>query len=167
MNTPVDPETRDRLQKECDAHLASCQTVQLATVDAQGEPDASYAPCLQRQGRFYLFVSELAVHTRNLLHHPSASLLFIEDEQRSRNLFARKRLILRCAAEELSRDGVEADSILQGFRDTFGDTVELLESLPDFHLFELRPESGSFVKGFGQAWLVDAGLRLVAQIKSR
>lgn len=167
MNKPADSETRDRLQKECDVHLDDCHTVQLATVDAQGEPEASYAPCLRRQGLFYIFVSELAVHTRNLLTQPRVSLLFIEDENRSRNLFARKRLTLRCRAKDLPRDSAHANDILLDFRNAFGDTVDLLTALPDFHLFELQPESGSFVKGFGQAWSVDEQLHLVAPIKSR
>lgn len=37
------------------------------------------------------------------------------------------------------------------YRDRFGTMVDLLESLPDFQLFELSPTSGQLVLGFGQA----------------
>jgi len=35
-----------------------------------------------------------------------------------------------------------------------GNTVALLRSLPDFHLFRFSVEGGSYVRGFGQAWPV-------------
>ena len=37
----------------------------------------------------------------------------------------------------------------------FGKTLELLRTLPDFLLFRLNVENGSFIKGFGQAWSLE------------
>ena len=41
----------------------------------------------------------------------------------------------------------------------FGQVMQLLESLPDFHLFELQLQGGRYVRGFGQAYDL-AGERL-------
>ena len=49
-------------------------------------------------------------------------------------------------------------NILSHFRQRHGEIIDLLTSLPDFLLFELEPESGTFVKGFGQAYRVNAEL---------
>ena len=51
----------------------SFRSVQLATVDKQGRPEASYAPCICGSRHIYVFVSELSRHTTNLLHDPQAS----------------------------------------------------------------------------------------------
>ena len=47
----------------------SFQSVQLATVDEHGKPEASYAPCLRDRKHIYVFVSELSRHTANLIHN--------------------------------------------------------------------------------------------------
>lgn len=39
-------------------------SVMLATVNAEGFADASYAPTLQLNGRFYIYISALAAHTK-------------------------------------------------------------------------------------------------------
>jgi putative heme iron utilization protein len=40
-------------------------------------------------------------------------------------------------------------------QEKFGKVVSVLCALPDFHLFELRQESGRYVAGFGQAFAID------------
>lgn len=87
------------VRKAAQQLLDTLKSVQLATLNAQGEPEASYAPCLIESQRVYLFLSQLASHTQNLLRTPVCSLMWIADEQSSRNLFARERLILQCRSE--------------------------------------------------------------------
>ncbi|MDP6189367.1 MAG: pyridoxamine 5'-phosphate oxidase family protein, partial [Gammaproteobacteria bacterium] len=43
-------------------------TVLLGTVSNNGLPDASYAPYVYVDGYYYVYVSELATHTGNLLN---------------------------------------------------------------------------------------------------
>lgn len=131
--------------------LADFKTVILATTNQTNIPEASYAPYIYLEGKYYLFISELAVHTQNLLHTPRCSLLFIEDESKSKNLFARQRVSLQCTADEV-RDSNQYPLVLNLFHERFGKFMQLLQTLPDFHLFCLSPESGNYVAGFGKAY---------------
>ncbi|NOS73854.1 MAG: HugZ family protein [Methyloglobulus sp.] len=136
--------------------LASQQTLLLSTASVSGVPDLSYAPFVQDQaGCFYVFVSELAAHTANLLANPQGSVMFIRPESESRNLFARERAVFNCTAREISRHEEIHTTQLTALQDKFGEVVSLLRSLSDFHLFALSPESGRYVAGFGQAYTVN------------
>ena len=85
--------------------IASQQTLLLSTASANGIPDISYAPFVSDQaGLFYIYVSEMACHTANLLNNPQASILFIRPESESPNLFARERAVLSCSVSEIIRD---------------------------------------------------------------
>ena len=132
--------------------LNSLQSVQLATLNAEQHPEISYTPVLRFEGRYYIFISELASHTQNILLQPKLSLLFIEDERSAKNIFARKRLSLNVLASECEQGNEQWELILDEFEKRQGKTVSLLKQLPDFHLFKLTPESGTFVQGFGQAF---------------
>ena len=77
--------------------ISSQQTLILATVSADSLPQISYAPYVRDQeGTFYIYVSELAHHTANLLKNQQASVLFIRAESESGNLFARERIVFNC-----------------------------------------------------------------------
>ena len=142
------------LQKQAQDFRAGFQSVLIATTSPEGEPDISYAPfVLDDSGRVCIYISQLARHTRNLAAQPQASLMFIAAEQESRNLFARQRLILQCTAHQVPE--AETEPVLQQMQSQFGKTLELLRSLPDFHLFRFEVETGSYIKGFGQAWSLE------------
>ena len=134
------------------ALIASFKTVLIASTSTQNIPEASYAPYLELEGRYYIFISELAVHTQNLLQTHVCSLLFIEDEAHTKNLFARQRVSLQCRAEALERNSTAYLPILALFHERFGKLIPLLQTLPDFHLFCLTPNSGNYVAGFGKAY---------------
>ncbi len=136
--------------------IASQQTLLLSTASAAGVPDISYAPFVSDQaGLFYIYVSEMACHTVNLLNNPQASALFILPESASSNLFARERAVLSCSVKEIMRDDEIYADRLQAMQDKFGEVVSVLRSLSDFHLFALRPESGRYVIGFGRAFTIN------------
>jgi putative heme iron utilization protein len=138
-------------------HLIEAQqTLLLSTCSAEFQPEIGYAPFVRdEQGRFYIFVSELARHTLNLRQNPKASVLFIEPETGCRNLFARARVVLDCSARTVAPGEPEHARQLQALQDRFGDVVALLRTLPDFHLIELTPETGHYVAGFGRAYAID------------
>ncbi len=136
--------------------MASQQTLLLSTASAYGVPGISYAPFVRDDaGIFYIYVSELACHTVNLLNNPQASLLFIRPESESPNLFARERAVLSCSVAEISRDDAIYAERIQALQNKFGEVVSMLRSLPDFHLFALRPENGRYVVGFGRAFNIN------------
>jgi putative heme iron utilization protein len=136
--------------------LATQQTLLLSTASASCVPDLSYAPFVRDPaGSFYIFVSELAGHTANLLNNPQASVMFIRPESEARNLFARERAVFNCTVKELKRDETIYTTQLLALQDKFGEVVSVLRSLSDFHLFALCPASGRYVAGFGRAYTIN------------
>jgi hypothetical protein len=134
-------------------------SVQLATLTRNAAPEASYAPCVWFEGDCFIFLSELASHTRNLLNDPSISLLLIEAENAAGNAFARKRISLFGSAQAVARAHDTYKMVIREFYQRFGEVMKLIEPLPDFHLFRIKVESGRFIRGFGQAYEL-AGDRL-------
>lgn len=131
------------------------------------KPLASYAPFIQDDsGNFYLFLSALANHSLNLKSHQSEksqlSILLIEDEQTSRNLFARKRLNYSCSVSIRPREHPQWQKRIDQLQERFGKTIEVLSNLGDFSLYCLTPIEGHYVRSFGQAFeLKDAKLPIL------
>jgi putative heme iron utilization protein len=147
--------------------MASQQTLLLSTASTNGAPDISYAPFVRdHAGVFYIYVSEMACHTVNLLNNPRASILFICPEYESRNLFARERAVLSCSVQEIRRDDAIYADRLQALQEQFGEVVSVLRSLSDFHLFSLRPENGRYVVGFGRAFSINASDGALSHLKT-
>lgn len=132
----------------------------LASADADGVPDASHAPFVDApNGALYLFLSELAVHTANLMARPRASVAFVNPDG---DAFARKRLVLKGKVLRIPRENDEAESALSAFAERHGKIVGLLRQLGDFHLFRFEPDDAQLVLGFGKAWRL-AGDELAEQ----
>lgn len=140
-------------------------SLQMATIDEEGFPEVSYAPFIWHDDACYLFLSQLAGHTRNLINNPSIGLLIIEDESATRNQFARRRITWRGQAEVIGRETGLFATVMQQFRNRFGDFIDIIEPLQDFQLFEIVPGSGRFIRGFGQAFqLSGEGLKDICHI---
>lgn len=155
MNEISKQELED-LTKRYQELMASQQTLLLSTASAIGVPDNSYAPFVRdHAGVFYIYVSEMASHTANLLNNPQASILFIRPESESGNLFARERAVLNCSVREISRDDTIYADRIQALQEKFGEVVSVLRSLSDFHLFALHPENGRYIVGFGNAFTIN------------
>ena len=145
--------TGDSLNAAILAFRCDFRTVLLATADRDGVPESSYAPYVaDDEGHVWIFVSQLARHTANLLEIPRAGLLFIADERDSPNPFARRRLRYRCDAEAFDVGSAAGSAALRHLEREFGAIVRTLRELPDFHLFKLSPRQGSYIEGFGAAW---------------
>lgn len=145
------------------------KSVILGTVSSAGVPQASYAPCVLDHNRnIYIFVSGLSAHTPNLMATGKASTLFIEDESQTPQIFARKRLSYDCIATLVDRENERWQAIAQQFSAAFGDIIEVMKDLADFRIFQLCPQSGRFVVGFGRAYDVDPAnpSQLIHQNKS-
>ena len=132
------------------------KSVILGTVSAAGQPQASYAPFVKDEvGNLYIFVSGLSAHTQNLTATGKVSALFIEDEAQTPQIFARRRLSYDCTATLIARDSEHWQTLVQQFEDRFGNIIEVMKGLADFRIFQLQPQSGRFVLGFGAAYDVD------------
>ena len=131
-------------------------SIMLGTVSAEGLPQASYAPCVVDDARnIYIFVSGLSAHTQNLSATGKASALFIEDESKTTQIFARKRLSYDCTGSLLPRGSEQWDAIAQQFAERFGNIIKIMIDLPDFRIFQLKPQGGRFVMGFRAAYDID------------
>jgi len=138
---------------EAGEFLAGFRSLLMATVSADGVPDASYAPFVRiDDNAFYVNLSELSTHTGNLLATPRVSILFLQSEDDSKQLFARKRLGFDADAELVERDSPRWCQIMDLFADKFGDIMELIRPLQDFKLIRIQPRSAIYVRGFAQAY---------------
>jgi putative heme iron utilization protein len=143
------PDSARREFKALRDHAASAL---LATVADDRSPAASYAPLAWLDGDCYLFLSELAPHTRNLKRCPRISLMLIEAEGEAANPFARRRISFDGNVIVVARDDLLFDRVLAEFHRRFGKVMTLIEPLPDFSLFRVCLQAGRFVRGFGQAY---------------
>lgn len=135
---------------------ADFQTVILGTASPDGEPDASVAAAiLGEDGAFYIYVSALSAHTRNIEQTRKASVFLIEDEASAKNILARKRLTFPTTASLIERGSEAFVARLGELKAKFGPVMEHLENMRDFQLYRLVPARGRLVAGFGQAYDVD------------
>lgn len=143
--------TAEEALAEFHAFNQSFNSVMLATTNADGCADASYAPTLQLNGRFYVYISALAAHTYNIMQTPRVSLLFIEPETPA-NLFRRQRSMIRCTAQPIVRDSDVWCDLMDTFEQKLGKMMRTLRELTDFQLFELSPMQATYVRGFAQTY---------------
>lgn len=143
-----------RLGPEIKEFRQERRTLQLATVDEEGRPNVSYAPFVQNQEGYFVLISDIARHARNLKANPNVSLMMIEDEESSKQLYARKRLTFDATASIVERESELWTQVIAQMKDRFGEIIDGLSQLQDFSLFNLKAENGLFVKGFGQAYQV-------------
>ena len=143
-----------RLGPEIKEFRQERRTLQLATVDEEGRPNVSYAPFVQNQEGYFVLISDIARHARNLKANPNVSLMMIEDEESSKQLYARKRLTFDATASVVERESELWTQVIGQMKGRFGEIIDGLSQLQDFSLFNLKAENGLFVKGFGQAYQV-------------
>ena len=142
--------------EEAAALLGSFKTLQMATASASGMPEASYAPFVRTgDNAFYICVSDLSRHTGHLVANGRASVLIVEDESASPQLFTRRRLVFECGAEQVERGSERWHATMDIFERKFGEVIGLIRPLADFRMFALTPRRGVFVKGFGQAFRIE------------
>ena len=133
--------------------LLNMKTLLLSTLNKEGLPNISYAPFFRDEdGVYYIFISQLANHTQDLLTNPVAAIMLAADEQDTQQVFARTRVTYQCHVERVAVENHQYEMLLDQFSIKFGSVIDVLRDLPDFILFRLTPEHGRFVKGFGQAY---------------
>lgn len=155
MNPQIKQERlQGRLEPEIQEFRQECRTLQLATVDGEGRPNVSYAPFVQNQEGYFILISHIARHARNLDINPHVSLMMIEDESSSKQIYARQRLTFDAVASVVPRESTLWRQVIGQMQQRFGEIIDGLSQLQDFSLFQLKVEQGLYVKGFGQAYQV-------------
>ncbi|MEY8759525.1 HugZ family pyridoxamine 5'-phosphate oxidase [Chryseobacterium tongliaoense] len=141
--------------------IANTKSVILATVDAEGNPNSSYAPFVQVDNTFYILVSFMARHTKNLAEGRNASVMFIEDEAATKQIYARERLTIEAATSQVERDSEAWNQIVDKLKAAHGKVLDVISEMKDFILIGLHPVKGSYVNGFGSAYFVDENLEIL------
>lgn len=145
------------LQKQYDNFHKNVSSLSMATLDKKGMPCVSYAPFVRdKEGNFYIHISEMSVHTGNIIDNKKLSIMMIEDEKDAKHIFARKRLTFNCSTVEIERDSESWKKIIALFEEKFNG-FSLMKKMLDFHIIKITPQEGRFVIGFGAAYLVKGG----------
>lgn len=150
---PVAPKVKELIN--------ASKSIILATVDAEGNPNSSYAPFVQVDQTFYILVSFMAKHTKNLSEGRKTSVMFIEDESATKQIYARERLTLEATTSQVERDSETWNNVTAKLKEAHGKVVDVISEMGDFILIALQPVKGSYVNGFGSAYFVDANLEIV------
>ncbi len=99
---------------------------------------------------FYLHLSRLAVHTRDILQDPRVSLMLAEeDADFDRDPQTLARVSLQGVAEELPRGHEDYAAVQALYLARFPDAAVNFR-LADFSLFRIRPNRARYVAGFGK-----------------
>lgn len=135
--------------------IANIKTAVIGTLDSDGHPFLSYAPYVYDENRFYIYISDIATHAKNIQANPHSSLFFTEDESQTENLFARKRISLQCYARKIQRESQRFEEVFTLYNEKFDPSmVEMLKKMTDFNLYELEVKSGEATFGFGEAYRI-------------
>ena len=120
-----------------------------------GAPFVSMAPFAVADdgGRFYLHVSRLAQHTRDMLADPRVSLLVMEGEDRDKAPQALARVTVVGNADELPPSAAGYDAARACYLARLPQSRALFD-LDDFSIFAVEPVSARYVEGFGRAFTV-------------
>lgn len=128
------------------------KSLTLSTLDDNTNPFTSYAPFIKDEGKYYIYISSMAKHFKNLETNNKASLFFIEDEISCENIFGRKRAVLQCDSLKMKRDDDKFEYLAKLFEEKHGSTMKMLKTMKDFSFFEFKPFYGEAVFGFGEAY---------------
>lgn len=143
------------------------KTLMIASLNEDGSPLISYAPFYEKNDMFYVFISYLAEHTSNLIERPNASIMLLQDEAKTSNVFVRGRVRYEVKCKVIAREEALFDRILQGLELKQGKIVSLLRGLGDFYLIALEPTEGSLVVGAGAAYRFKPGIMDFEQVRGR
>jgi len=155
------------VESACQTFVQSRKSLVLSTLSQDGELETSVVPFVRlNQTDWAIWVSELSTHTQNLqaltqqnnlesgLSKPAGlvSGLLLADESDTPQIFARERMSVQCKVFQVEKGTEVEEVIYRQFSESFGEVVEVLKTLPDFHFFKLELVRGRYIKGFGAAY---------------
>jgi putative heme iron utilization protein len=132
--------------------IRSIRIAALGTIHA-GEPNlAMVAVAFEKDfSAFYIYVSRLGKHTRDMEGDPHVSLLLTEVDDGRADPQTLARVSIQGMAEMLPRTAPDYARVKSIYLTRFRE-AENLFSLGDFNLWRIRPRGGRFVAGFARAF---------------
>ena len=100
---------------------------------------------------FYIHVSKLGRHTRDMESDPRVSLLITETDDHRPDPQTLVRVSINGTVEILPRNATNYVRIKDLYLQRFPEAEQLF-SLGDFNFWKITPKSGRFVAGFGRAF---------------
>ncbi len=124
----------------------------LATADETGAPQAAMVAYAFNDTftEFYIHVSQLSTHTRQMLMQPSVSLVISEQDDGESDPQTLARVSISGVTKVIERDSAEYTLAKSSYLSRLP-AAEQLFGFGDFILFALEPETIRFVGGFAQA----------------
>jgi heme iron utilization protein len=146
MNAEQARALRDLLREQIIAALGTLH---------DGEPYVSMVPYVQPAGAadFFIHVSRLAAHTKDMLDSPRVSLLIVASNADLPQ--SRARITVQGDAQPLVTGSAEYAAAKACYLARFPDAADIFE-LADFSLFKIVLVSARVVGGFAQAFSVGA-----------
>jgi heme iron utilization protein len=122
----------------------------------EGQPNLAMAAFVAAKdfSAFYIHVSRLGKHTRDMENDPRVNLLIAETDDHRADPQTLVRVSIQGTAEVVSRNTPEYTQIKEMYLERFPE-AEPLFSLGDFNLWKITPGSGRFVAGFARAFNID------------
>ncbi|MCG7434275.1 pyridoxamine 5'-phosphate oxidase family protein [Lysinibacillus fusiformis] len=143
----------EQVKQDYENFIQSKKNCVLSFVNGEGKPFSSTTPFVRLNGKFYVYISQVAEHYQLMDQSEVVDLICVADEAVTANPFAPERARWQCRPKKLGNEGHE--DIFATFDQLFNaKMMELLRSL-DFSLFELTPIEGRYVVGFGKAFTID------------
>lgn len=145
----IEQKTIEQINEELQLIKNNNKTMILSTKDSDGNPEVSYAPYIFVNNSYYIIISEIANHFKNININPSIQGMLIDDESITSSLFFRKRLTLNFDSKIINNE-----EIVKKFKEVHGNIIgKLLEM--DFHIVELTRKDARIVLGPGIAYFLD------------
>lgn len=128
----------------------------ISSVDEECRPLTSYSPFVVLDGNYYICVSSMLPHYKNMMTTKRVHVMIMEDESRAENIYARKRLYFSadCELEE------DAEKIFKLFDKRYKDQLSFFRNMKDFKVIKLTAGDKSLVLGFGAAYKLDKNHKL-------
>ncbi len=99
----------------------------------------------------FTFTSPTLPLMLKLAKHTQSIVFFVEDESKTDNLFARKRVSLQCDSQKIERGSDRFEEVLGLFAAKFdAKMVGTLKKMLDFNLYEFKVTYGEATFGFGK-----------------
>ena len=149
----------NKIYEEYVEFMNDAKSVYISNIDYDAEytyakPEISYSPCVvDEQKNAYVLVSDLTRRTASLVQGRQAQIMFIEPEV-IKDIYVRKRLTFDCSITQIERLSDKWNDQVDVFLEKFGEIIGILKTLADFRMICFTPKTGTFVKGFGQAFSI-------------
>lgn len=142
------------IKEELEEFMHGFKSICIASIAPNGTAVCSYAPLIQTNGKYYIYISEVSEHFSSIHTNPNKiEIMFLQDEKEAPLIILRKRARFKSEATFIPR-GEEFDRIYDAFeaQNEHNGPLKTIRKMLDFHLIELHLKTGRFVKGFGQAY---------------